>query len=308
MGEGKPLIRIMVVEDDPGIRLVLKRALESRWEVVTASDGQRALELLGRAEPDLLIIDVMMPGMDGFTLAKKIRESQAHRTTPFFFLTSLTSKHDAMQGYELGAAAYLHKPVDIDRLLKNIEITLEERGIVPTPKRFSIDSVQVEPRPPAQSSSPRRSKYPAKELPGRPRVLIVDDDDSVRHLLSAALQRDYEVFVAMNGREALDRIERLEPDLITVDLAMPRLNGFQLIESLRAHHTLGSTPILMITGQASESNVRRARDVGATAVIPKPVDIDQLRQSIAALVSAPDFKVRWPKSHSALTFPKSWKP
>ncbi len=118
---------MMVVEDDPAIREMLVRSLGVEYNVFEASDGQQALEMLGRIKPvpDLLVLDVMMPRMDGLTLATKLKTEPQHlRSIPIIFLTGRDSPKDVVQGINVGARHYLTKPFKIQDLLAKVAKTL----------------------------------------------------------------------------------------------------------------------------------------------------------------------------------------
>ncbi len=116
----------MVVEDDPSIREMLTRSLGLEYSVYEASDGQIAFEMLGRMKPlpELLILDVMMPRMDGLTLASKLKAETPLRTVPIIFLTGRDSPKDVVQGINMGARHYLTKPFKIQELMAKVAKTL----------------------------------------------------------------------------------------------------------------------------------------------------------------------------------------
>jgi DNA-binding response OmpR family regulator len=115
----------MVVEDDPSIREMLVRSLGLEYMVYEASDGQVALEMLGRMRaPDLLIMDVMMPRMDGLQLAGKLKTENQLKGVPIIFLTGRDSPKDVVQGINMGARHYLTKPFKIQELLAKVAKTL----------------------------------------------------------------------------------------------------------------------------------------------------------------------------------------
>ena len=115
----------MVVEDDPSIRDMLVRSLGLEYTVYEACDGHVALEMLGRIKaPDLMILDVMMPRMDGLQLASKLKTENQLRTVPIIFLTGRDSPKDVVQGINMGARHYLTKPFKIQDLLAKVAKTL----------------------------------------------------------------------------------------------------------------------------------------------------------------------------------------
>jgi DNA-binding response OmpR family regulator len=118
---------VLVAEDDPGVRGLVTKALKAKgYAVQEAKDGLHASELLGRLDPppDLLICDVMMPTVDGFSLAKLIRNQTALKSMAIIFLTAKTSPTDLVQGINLGARHYIQKPFSVKDLLDKVEKVL----------------------------------------------------------------------------------------------------------------------------------------------------------------------------------------
>lgn len=116
--------RVLVADDDPSISRLLERILNTEYDVVTASDGSSALALASQFKPNLLILDVMMPGLDGFQLAGRVRHIPDLRTTPIIFLTARDSPLDTIKGIQAGARHYITKPFKIDDLLTKVKKVL----------------------------------------------------------------------------------------------------------------------------------------------------------------------------------------
>lgn len=122
--------KILIVDDDPDILRLLKAFLGSRgYEVLTARDGPGALEVFAKERPDLTLLDVMLPGMDGWEVLRRIRESGP---TPVLMLTARDSKIDTIQGFTLGADDYITKPFDLVEVALRIEAVLRRAGAAPT--------------------------------------------------------------------------------------------------------------------------------------------------------------------------------
>jgi CheY-like chemotaxis protein len=132
--------RILAVDDEEDIRLLYESALEDSYEVFIASDGAEALAMLGRIEPDIVIADLMMPNMDGWELLQRIRTTPGYEETPVILVTALSGRDDMKKGYQTGATVYLTKPFDVQRLKKNVGVTLANRTI--RPKRFSAPDLR----------------------------------------------------------------------------------------------------------------------------------------------------------------------
>ncbi len=120
-----PLKRILVAEDDPAICTMLAKVLSQYYDVATTNDGQAALALAGRAPaPDLLLLDVMMPGMDGHAVAAAVRQLPGLKAVPIIFLTAKTGPSEVIKGIQSGARHYITKPFKIDDLVMRVKKVL----------------------------------------------------------------------------------------------------------------------------------------------------------------------------------------
>ncbi len=209
---------VFVVDDDPSARDLLKRFLNKEgFHVECAANGAEALANVKRLRPTVITLDVMMPGMDGWSVLTKLKEDPDTANIPVVILTIVDDKHF---GHALGATEYLTKPVDRDRLSAIIH------------------------------------KLRQPTAPGR--VLVVDDDADVRELLVRTMQREgWSSVTAGDGREALDIVAAQMPDLILLDLTMPRMDGFEFVAELRKRQEWRAISIVVVTGKSLTSEDRR---------------------------------------------------
>lgn len=123
-------------------------------------------------------------------------------------------------------------------------------------------------------------------MPTGPTVLVVDDTASIRLLIRTNLELEgFVVAEAEDGKQCLERVGEVCPDLITIDVVMPELDGFETVEALRARPGTADVPIVMVTTQAQATDVRRGREVGADAYVVKPFDPDELVETIRSVLS-----------------------
>lgn len=114
--------RVLVVDDDPAIRRILTLTLELEgYEIETASDGQEALRALGRALPDVVVLDVMMPKLNGFQVLQRMREEPRTADVPVIILTAKAGTEDVWEGWRRGVDYYMTKPFDVEELLRFME-------------------------------------------------------------------------------------------------------------------------------------------------------------------------------------------
>jgi signal transduction histidine kinase/CheY-like chemotaxis protein len=247
--EGTP---VLVVDDDADTRQVLKRFLNRKgFPVECASSGEEGLRLARELHPMAIILDVMMPGMDGWAVLSTLKSEHEVKDIPVVMLTIVDDKN---LGYALGATDYLIKPVDRDRL---IEILAKFRNV-----------------PPPRSA------------------LVVDDEEPARKMLTQILEKErWNVVQAENGLVALERIAKQRPDLILLDLVMPKMNGYQFLAELRKHDKWRSIPIIVVTAKDMSTEERIALDGYVEKVLPKhalteEALLTEIQDLIAACVHA----------------------
>ena len=176
---------------------------------MTAASAEEGLELARSYRPDVITLDVQMPGMDGWTALKSLKADPELCDIPVIMMTMVDEK---ATGFALGAAEYLTKPVDRDRLLELVS-------------RFRRQSSQ---------------------LP----ILLVEDDEAVREVLRRTLSKEgLRVAEASNGLEALEFLGQTLPSLILLDLMMPEMDGFRMVEELKAKPEWREIPVVVITAK-----------------------------------------------------------
>lgn len=123
-------VHVLYIEDDPSNRLLVRRILEAEgYSVTEAMDGLTGLEVAARVQPDLILLDINLPEMDGYDLARRFRESPGLRQVPILALTANVMKGDRERTLEAGCDGYIQKPIDVDRLPEQVEEILRKTSI-----------------------------------------------------------------------------------------------------------------------------------------------------------------------------------
>ncbi|MGB5981197.1 MAG: response regulator transcription factor [Nonlabens sp.] len=133
----KEAINIILAEDEPALGMIVKESLETRgFEVRLCEDGQKAWDAFENLQPDALVLDVMMPELDGFSLAKKIRLENEH--IPIIFLTAKSQTEDVLEGFDVGGNDYLKKPFSMEELIVRIKNLLNRQSVQKTAATYEI--------------------------------------------------------------------------------------------------------------------------------------------------------------------------
>jgi CheY-like chemotaxis protein len=210
-GDGAGANTVLVIDDDVSVRNMLSRFLTKEgFHVETAASGAEGLQLAQERHPDVITLDVMMPGMDGWDVLMMLKGDPQLTDVPVIMLTIVD---DQQMGYALGASDYLMKPIERDRLLALL----------------------------AKHQLQRRTHGT---------VLIVEDDAPTRELMQRILTKEgWTVSEAENGRVALAQLPQTKPDLVLLDLMMPEMDGFQFIEAIRQRDEWRTLPVIVVTAK-----------------------------------------------------------
>lgn len=251
--------RIVVVEDDDHIRLVTKLALETMGghNVTDFASGEDALQAVPQLDPDLLVLDVMMPGLDGPQTLMLMRKIPALAETPAVFLTASTQASQMVGYRDLGVLDVIAKPFDPRQLCERIDAVL---------------AVLRDAAPPATAHARRTA-------------LVVEDDPGVRYLLRFILeQQGWAVIEIDTGPGGLRAIHHGEvTDAVLLDIMLPEVDGLELLDVLRASPRWTGVPVMMLTARGDEAAIRRALASGANDYLAKPFDPAELAARLLRL-------------------------
>jgi two-component system, sensor histidine kinase and response regulator len=258
-------LRVLIVDDNRTNRFILSELLQ-HWgmkphETEDAAAALRALtKAAGEGSPfQLVLLDAQMPDVDGFELAKKIRQDPANDGIPLLMLSSSALRGEGTRCREVGIAAYLSKPVAQSELLNAILTTLA----VPEP-------------------APREqvvTRHSMRERRSGMRILLAEDNAVNRQLALKLLEKHgHKVVVAENGRQALEALEREKVDLVLMDVQMPEMDGFEATAAIRAKEKTsgGHLPIIAVTAHAMKGDRERCLAAGMDDYIAKPIRTPEL--------------------------------
>jgi CheY-like chemotaxis protein len=221
---------VLVIDDDAIARELISDHLKAEgFSVVAAAGGVEGLKLAKELRPTVITLDVMMPDLDGWSVLTTLRQDPELADIPVIMVT-IVDEH--RRGIALGAAGYLSKPIDRERLHQLI------------------------------------SRFRAAARPTR--VLLVEDDALQRErMLGWLAGPQWSVQEAANGREALDRLRRDKPDVILLDLMMPEMDGFAVVAALQKESAWRDIPVVVITARDLDAKDRERLNSGVQTVLVK---------------------------------------
>lgn len=261
--------RVLVVDDIlANVKLLTARLQAEYFEVVPAYNGTEALEILERERIDVVLLDVMMPGMDGFEVCRRIKSSPATQHLPVVMVTALDQPADKVQGLESGADDFLTKPVDDIALVTRVKNlarlkTLNDEMIM----RASTGADMGLPDDGAME----------KAMSGRSgRVLVVDDHPRSATRLLEVLARANEAEAEKDAQAALERLGEVDFDLLVVSLSLQTSDGLRLCSQVRSHQKLRHMPIIILVEPGDEARLLRGLDMGVNDYLMRPIDRHEL--------------------------------
>ena len=239
--------RVLVVDDDDHFRAVMRKQLShAGYVVLDARDGSSALHVARTSKPDVITLDLMMPGLDGWTFIEKLRQEEGLARIP---IVVVSGAPDAGAPGRLPAGvAVVVKGEGPERLLREMGLALGGRGSAT--------------------------------------ILVAEDDGDLREVLTMSLTRSgHHVVQARDGAEALAAIEREHVDLMVLDLWMPNVDGFEVLERIKAIPGASQIPVVVVTGSDRTGSEVRALRLGANVYLTKPIEASALTEQVTRLLT-----------------------
>jgi DNA-binding response OmpR family regulator len=257
---------VLVADDDEDLLTLVQVTLEKAGLAVSSvGDGEAALRSALERPPQLAVLDVAMPGLDGLQLTRRLRANQRTRAIPILLVSARAQEDDVQLGFAAGASSYLPKPFTPAQLVSRVEELLARRESQPT----------AEPAPAARSEQ-------GGELP---LVVNADDDEDIQLLIKLVLEAaGYRVVCVSTGEALLEVARAAFPALFLLDLKLPDLHGLELVRVLRQDERLCRVPVILLTGSASEEDEARAAELGVQGYLRKPFAPPQLLTVIHSAV------------------------
>jgi two-component system cell cycle response regulator len=256
----KTIGNVLIIEDNPINRKLIRRLLQiHHFKIVEAEDAETGIRIADEWLPDLILMDIQLPGMDGLEATKIIKKTPRTSGIKIIALTSYAMQGDAEKARSAGCDGYITKPINtrkfFNQILEFIPDTASQNG-------------------------------PAKAVePDDPKILIVDDEPMNLKLLRGKLKKDYQnVLMAANGYEALRIANETSPDIILLDIMMPEIDGFEVTRQLKADWKTKEIPIILVTALDGHDYKVLGYEAGADEFLNKPINTVELLTRMRSLL------------------------
>lgn len=257
---------ILLVEDNEDAIIQIKSILEREGYLVdVAAGGQEALDFVKHTIPDGIVLDLMMPEIDGFEVLEKIRATGETKNIPVLILTAKDLTHEDLSRLSTNNIQQLIQKGDVDNegLLNKVKLML-----TPNKSRFQVSKTDLQYL--ANSSSPN--------------VLIIEDNPDNIITLKAILKNKYYIAEAIDGEQGLKMAQSQKPDLILLDMSLPKVSGQEIIKQLKSNDETKHIPVVAVTAQAMMGDKERFIKMGCDGYISKPVDQEVLLRKLERLL------------------------
>jgi len=253
--------KIMLVDDDNSCRQQGRAILKDYYEVYPFHSARKLFEVLEEVKPDLILLDIQMPVLDGFETIKRLKSDYRYAHIPVIFLTASNDKESVVKGKKLGAAGFVTKPFSASDLCDRIEKCLTIAALTDI----------------YENEAPR-DKKPGSE---KPSILAIDDAPDVLKAVHAMLRDKYKVYTLPKPEKLHDFLSKTTPDLFLLDFHMPAMSGFDLLPIIREYPEHKETPVIFLTSEGTVDHLTVAVELGACDFIVKPFESDVLNEKIA---------------------------
>ena len=260
--------RVLVVEDvDANVKLLEARLTADYFEVRTARSGREALEICANERADVVLLDVMMPGMDGFEVCRRLKAEPRTRHIPVIMVTALDQPADRVRGFEAGADDFLTKPVD------DIALVTRVRNLARL--KMLTDEMLMRASTEEQMGF-AGDLHKLDQVARGGRILLVEDNDSSYRRIQDALRGEFELAREADPASALLRLPDGDFDLIIVSLSLRDADGLRLCSQVRSLDRARHLPLMIIVEPGDDAPLLKGLDMGVNDYIVRPVDANEL--------------------------------
>lgn len=275
--------RILIVDDEPlNVKLLASKLDGSKYEILQAYGGIEALEKVEKKSPDLILLDVMMPDMDGYEVTTRLKNDPKTANIPIIMVTALDGSEDKIQGLEAGAEEFLSKPVNATELLARINSMLRL-------KRYREQlAIRTQSGEYFAVTEDQKGALQAKE--SLPCVLLVEDNEQDIKLIQNYLHgQPYHIMLAKNGEDAIYLATQKKIDLVLLDILLPGMDGFETCNCLKEMDETSNIQIVLITNLSDLESKIKGVEMGADDFLVKPINSKELLVRINALLKKKEY-------------------
>jgi len=249
--------KILIIEDEHSLTdLLVTKLTKEGYDVSAAYDGEEGYQKIKELNPDLILLDIIMPKMNGYEVLEALNKDKIE--IPVIIISNSGQPVEIEKTKKLGAVDHLIKtefsPLDV---INKVKKCLDNDGVMP-------------------ESDSNKEVLQAKENPEVKKlginVLLVEDDSFLREICSKKLTKEgYSVYEAIDGEQALDGVVKIKPDIVLLDIILPAIDGFQILSQIRGNKDpkIAKVPVIMLSNLGQDDDIKKAMDMGANDYLVK---------------------------------------
>ncbi len=260
--------RVLIVDDIPAnVRLLQAKLEADYYEVLTAHDGETAMQMAAEGQPDIILLDVMMPGIDGYETCRQLKAHPETRHIPIILVTALDGREDRLSGLEAGADDFMTKPIDDVLLTARLQALVRLKQMVEDLRLREASSRRI--------GLIDQNLY-QRQIAATGNVLILDDNTRQAERIMAQLGQDHRCGYEPDPARAL-KIAAGRVDLVVVNMLSKSFDTLRWVAQLRAQEATRHRPVLAIVNAEERIQMLKALELGVNDVIPRPIDMLELQ-------------------------------
>jgi CheY-like chemotaxis protein len=264
------LKKLLIIEDEEYLSEMYKICFESSgYEIVIAENGEDGLQLAKKERPDLILLDIMLPKMNGYQVLEELRRNPETKDLKVFFLSNLGQNSEIRKGIEVGADGYFIKSnLTPSQLVKNID-------------KFFTGEIVGEAKPESNMQLKKASltsNQAERKLEHEYRILMIEGNEGLIEMYSMQFAKNkIKLDVAKNGAWGLKMARQNAYDAIIMDMVMPAMNGYSALKQLKSDEKTRDIPVVLLSNSAQDKDIEKAMQLGAADFLLKsrvtPVDL-----------------------------------
>ena len=248
--------KILIVEDEEFLSEMYKIKFEQAgYATIVAGDGAEGFELAKKELPDLVLLDLILPKLDGFKVLAKLRQEPSTKKIKVFILSNLGQSDEVDKGMKTGADGYFIKAnLTPSQLLEKVNGIFNNQGETAKDKKIIYNE---------NFEHPAVEKKPAK-------ILLIEDEEAIISMYKLRFDKaGFQIEVARNGAWGIKLAKQKKFDIILLDMVMPAMNGYEAIKALKSDDNTKNVPIIILSNSAQDGDIKEAKKLGATLCLLK---------------------------------------
>jgi len=269
--------QILVVDDVPAnIKLLEAKLNKEYYDVLTAKDGFEALKQVKEHKPDLVLLDVMMPGMDGFEVCQKLKEDNEVSHIPVVIVTALSEKTDRLKGLNAGADDFLTKPINDMALFARVKSLIRLKQL--------MDEVRLRDKTSHEMGIDNEASGAFLSDVSGAKILLVDDDEVQAKQLVTRLSETYKVEYVQEPENALAKANEGDFDVILISTQLNGVDGLRLASQIKSQETTRNVPLLVLVDEEDTNLMYKALEMGINDYLVVPVDKNEMMARVRSQI------------------------